>query len=533
MKIPQLDPQNEKYHLGHLFMDTMRSRPDAICQLDAATGQSETNASVLSRSVQLAKCLRHFGAKPGDVLALGGTNHLDLHIPHYAALMNGMPIAGVDPLFKCNDIKVHFSLCEPKVAFCQKELLGDYLKAIKELGLDTRVICFDEGAYSMKKFIQEFDKDDVEEFAPAIFDLDKIYACLISSGGTTGVMKLIAFKHRLWVNKFIELRAVFQKTAKNTTDENKPALNVAPVQWISGFLNSLAMPLLHMIKIQTSGPRTTEHLIDVINKYKPKSVLVTSILLNSIFEEEKECDFSCFDSLMVGGTKIPKDGHIELKKRMRPDAVVIETYGQTENMGPVFMPVPRLPVGSCGNGKYSWHKVKLVDIKTGEEITKPNVPGEMLTKGPCFSEYYNNPELTASMFTNDGWYKTGDLLYIDEHDNYYFVERIQMMINGQVRFILPSAPDIEEVIRSHPGVRDVCVTTVRASDVDQHPVACVVRRPGSAVTAQEIKDLVAGKLPESQRLRGGVVFMSQIPTTSAGKIARAKLNHMVFTARRE
>lgn len=38
--------------------------------------------------------------KPGDVLALGGNNHLDLHIPYYAALFNGMPIAGVDPLFK-------------------------------------------------------------------------------------------------------------------------------------------------------------------------------------------------------------------------------------------------------------------------------------------------------------------------------------------------------------------------------------------------------------------------------------------------
>lgn len=48
------------------------------------------------------------------------------------------------------------------------------------------------------------------------------------------------------------------------------------------------------------------------------------------------------------------------------------------------------------------------------------------------------------------------------------------------------------MLRSHPAVKDVCVTTVRASDVDEWPVACVVRRQGYEVTAQELKDLVAG-----------------------------------------
>lgn len=69
-------------------------------QIDAATGESETNASVLRRSVQFARCLLRFGVQPGDVLAVSGGNHLDVHIPYYAALMIGMPFAGVDPDFK-------------------------------------------------------------------------------------------------------------------------------------------------------------------------------------------------------------------------------------------------------------------------------------------------------------------------------------------------------------------------------------------------------------------------------------------------
>lgn len=55
---------------------------------------------MLRRSVRLSQALRHVGLRPGQVAAVGGHNHLDLHIPFYAALMNGHPIVGVDPLFK-------------------------------------------------------------------------------------------------------------------------------------------------------------------------------------------------------------------------------------------------------------------------------------------------------------------------------------------------------------------------------------------------------------------------------------------------
>lgn len=61
--------------------------------------------SVFSRSVRLARALHRLGLKPGDPIALAGMNHLDLHIPYYAGLMNGYPVAGVDPYFKfgnCN-----------------------------------------------------------------------------------------------------------------------------------------------------------------------------------------------------------------------------------------------------------------------------------------------------------------------------------------------------------------------------------------------------------------------------------------------
>ncbi|KAJ8711134.1 hypothetical protein PYW07_008376 [Mythimna separata] len=511
-------------HLGHLFFEHMLQRPDALCQIDASTGKSERNGSVLARSIRLARCLRKFGAKPGDVLALHGKNHLDLHIPYYAALLNGMPIVGVDPMFKFEEIKKLFKLTTPKIAFCQCEHFTD---AVEELGLNTRIVTFTDGRYSMQNFIREFDEEDRKEFRPAEFDTDKIYLWLVSTGGTTGVLKIAAFKHKPWIDRIQQQRKMFQI---DDTARNLPALHLSPVQWIAGFYNAIAMPLFNLCKVQTSLPPTADHVIDIIKEYRPVNALLGPSMLDSILKHEKECDFSSFDLVMVAGGKVHKDLICELRKRVRADAVAAEMYGQTETLGQVFSLQADGPLGSCGKST-EIHQVMLMDPDTETEITKPNTPGELWVKGPMFTEYYNDPQQTKAVFTEDGWFKTGDLLYKDKDGNFYFVERLGMLIKYRNYHIAPL--ELVEVIRQHPGVQDVSVTSVRNVFDGEHPVACVVRRPGSKVTAHEIKELVADKLSYSKRLRGGVIFMERLPRTSTGKVARAKLKHIAAVAYRE
>lgn len=532
MKLAPFDVTNENYNLGHLCLDSLRSRPNAVCQIDAATGESETNASVLARSIQLARCFRKLGAKPGDVLALGGKNHLDLHIPYYAALMNGMPIAGVDPLFKQTEIQKLFKICSPRIAFCQKELLEVYQAVKEELGLNTEIICFDEGKHSLASFIEKYDdKDDQEEFLPVIIDQNKHYVWLISTGGTTGVVKLAAFTHRSFMKKLELLKIIFSSESQLPNGENKMGLNISPVQWVSSYFSAISAPLLRQTKLQTSNPLTTEHIIDLINQYRPINAFLSPTIATALIKNEKKCDFTCFERIMLSGGKIHKDIHLELMKRVRPGTPVVEMYGQTENLGPIFVGGPEGPIGNCGKTAPALPTVKIVDLETGKEITEPNVPGEVWTNGASFAEYYNNPEETAASFTEDGWYKTGDILYRDENGYFFFVERIKMMIKYRMYHVIP--PEIEAVIREHPGVLDVSVTSVPHEDDGEHPVACVMRRPGSNVTADELKEMVANKLSDSQRIRGGVIFMDQLPMTSSGKIARGELRKLVLTLPKE
>ncbi|XP_073948114.1 luciferin 4-monooxygenase-like [Choristoneura fumiferana] len=513
-------------HVGHFFFRYMQNRPDDIFHIDAATGEQETRRSVLARTTRLAQCFRNMGLQPGDVLLLGGKNHLDMFIPFYAALMSGLPIAGVDPQFKYNEIKVLFKIVEPKIAFCESEMYEVYHKAVQDLGLNTKIVTFGGGECNLKTFMETYDdQQPVKDFRVSTFDTDKVYCWLVSTSGTTGFPKVVALRH---ANIIMHYSGIFKHDETNVS-ERRTALNLSSIQWISACYNVLTMPIHHTM-VLTSAPPTTEHVIDIINKYKPAIALTTPTTLARILNHEKHCDLTCFDSIKLGGSKIHMEFFRALKARMNKSAQLLQAYGQTENGGPVLDPVPEGPSGNLGKPTPTY-QIKIVDPESGTVIQEPNVTGELWAKGPTMACYYNNPKATAEAFSEDGYYKTGDLVYRDENDYYFFVDRLKMLLKYRNYQVIP--PEVEEVILMHDGVADVCVTGVPHPDDGELVVACVVRKPGSTVTAKEIKDLVASELSVHKHLHGGVVFMDALPLTSTGKVARHKLREIVLTATRE
>ncbi|XP_045522682.1 luciferin 4-monooxygenase-like isoform X2 [Pieris brassicae] len=176
---------------------------------------------------------------------------------------------------------------------------------------------------------------------------------------------------------------------------------------------------------------------------------------------------------------------------------------------------------------YLINTYKIVNVDTLEDIDKPNVPGELWLKGPCiFKEYHKNPEATAETFHENGWFKTGDMFYRDENFNYYFCERIKLLLKYKSFQISPV--EVENVIRQHPGILDVAVTGLPDPECGDLPVACVVLRTGYEVSANNIKDMVQDSLSDSKRLRGGVVFLNEIPMTASTKVHRRKLKEIVM-----
>ncbi|XP_045454110.1 luciferin 4-monooxygenase-like [Melitaea cinxia] len=518
---------NSDIHIGQLLFEKMKIHKDAVCQIDAATGEEESYASVLSRSIRMARSLRAFGLKPGDVVAFGGRNHLDIHIPFYASLFNGLPIVGVDPFYKYDEVRTMFKLTKPKIAFCQSESYEIYSQAAKDLKLDTKIVGFDGGECTFSEFMDTCVANEPEEnFKVAEFDVDKIYAFLVSTSGTTGKVKVAAFNHKPFAMKLTWLMQQYNYDKQ----PKKVVLNLSPVNWISNFFMSVGNPLIGDTKLQSSIPDSYEHIIDIINKYKPVQALFSPPLVTYLVSKKDKVDLTCFKNIGIAGSKIYPGVMAQFKKLLAKDAIAMEAYGQTETMGSVLGPNPKGPSDSCGR-PLPIYAIKLMDLKTSLEIIEPYITGELWAKGPRFTEYYNDPEETAQAFTEDGYFKTGDLLYKDENNNYFYVDRLKALIKYRNSHVIPM--ELEKLISTYPGVKHVCVVGIKDPLDGERPVACIVKENGTNVSAQEIKDLVANKLSKNKQLRGGVVFLDSLPFTSSQKVSRNKLQEMVANMERE
>ncbi|VVC92584.1 unnamed protein product, partial [Leptidea sinapis] len=116
------------------------------------------------------------------------------------------------------------------------------------------------------------------------------------------------------------------------------------------------------------------------------------------------------------------------------------------------------------------------------------------------------------------------MFYRDENWNFFFCERLKLLLKYKSYQISPV--ELENVIRKHPAVLDVAVTGLPDPECGELPVACVVRRPGYDVNDNEIINLVQENLSESKQLRGGVLFMNEIPMTASTKVHRRKLKEI-------
>ena len=146
--------------------------------------------------------------------------------------------------------------------------------------------------------------------------------------------------------------------------------------------------------------------------------------------------------------------------------------------------------------------------------------GELEVRGPWVARaYYNCPEGTAS-FTDDGWFRTGDIVTIDARGCIEIQDRAKDVIKSGGEWI--SSVALEGALMGHPAVAEAAVVAVEHPTWQERPLAVVVLKEGKTTTALELLDFLAPHfakwwLPEA------VVFVSEIPRTSAGKFLKRAL----------
>lgn len=164
----------------------------------------------------------------------------------------------------------------------------------------------------------------------------------------------------------------------------------------------------------------------------------------------------------------------------------------------------------------------------GKELG-PGIAGELWLSGPnIFKGYWKNEAATKDAITDDGFFKTGDIGFQDDKHNFYITDRVKELIKYK-GFQVPPA-ELEGKLMENELVDDVAVIGV--NDEEQHtevPRAYIVAaKQGKSSEAGEaeakaIVEWMDKKVASHKRLRGGIVFVGEIPKSASGKILRRLL----------
>jgi fatty-acyl-CoA synthase len=203
---------------------------------------------------------------------------------------------------------------------------------------------------------------------------------------------------------------------------------------------------------------------------------------------------------------------------MFPNSELYEAYGSTEaGIVTVLKPQEQLvKLGSCGREVMGADIIRFFDER-GNEITQPNVVGELYSRSPMvFDFYWKDPEKTAAAMKGE-YFSAGDMGYRDEDGYVYLVDRRANMIITGGENVFPS--EVENCVGGNSKVKDVAVIGVPHEKWGESVMAVVVLHEGQTATPEEIIQWCKGKIA-GFKVPKGVNFIKdeEMPRSGAGKI---------------
>jgi fatty-acyl-CoA synthase len=372
---------------------------------------------------------------------------------------------------------------------------------------------------------------------PAIDENDGAAMCFTS--GTTGASKGVIYSHRaLVLHSFCcGLNEVFSIGHFDTL------LPIAPMFHANAWGIPFAATMLGA-RLVLPGPHVDpESILDLIVGERVTAAwgvpTIWIAVLEALEKNPGRWKFEHPVRVLVGGSAPP----LELIRRLDRFGLHIKhLWGLTETT----------PVGTSGGlrphmrdwpedkqyearAKQGWPapfvEIRLMrtegpEGKSSPEGTPNEVPwdgvttGEIEMRGPWVAaSYYEAPD-QAHRWTDDGWFRTGDVATMDEDGYVKIVDRAKDLVKSGGEWI--SSVDLENALMGHPAVKEACVVGIPHPKWQERPLAAIVLKDGAHATPAELRAFLAESFAKWQ-LPDGFVFLDAIPRTSVGKFKKIAL----------
>jgi fatty-acyl-CoA synthase len=496
-----------------------------------------TYADIYRRARLLAEALQKAGLQRGDRVATLMWNHY-AHVEAYL----GIPVSGgvmhtLNLRLAPREIAYIANHAGDRFLIVDDSLLPLY-EQIRESTRFERVFVVALGKNPIPPGTESY--EDFLSTASGDFEYPQLdeneAATLCYTSGTTGMPKGVAYTHR----------SVFLHTFLLTTADNFAVSHadvVAPV--VSMFhVNGWGFPYAAALvgcKLVLPGPYLdAESLLELFEKENTTAAAgVPTIWLNVVDCLEKHPGRWKLPPMRIimGGAPLP----VALIRKLQQYGLQVQQgWGLTESS-------PQATTNQLKAHMKDWPTEKKQEVQSMAGIPVPlvdlrvvhssagnssaadpsdEVPrdgktmGEVQLRGPWVAaSYYELPE-EKDKWTEDGWFRTGDVGTLDARGYLAIVDRTKDLIKSGGEWI--SSVDLENALVAHPDVREAAVIAVPHPKWQERPVAVVVAKDGVTISSETLREFLAGKFAKWQ-LPDAFLFVDQLPHTSTGKLLKAEL----------
>jgi long-chain acyl-CoA synthetase len=380
-------------------------------------------------------------------------------------------------------------------------------------------IAYHKDTYSLRKLLSTYGNGKME--TPPPVEEGSPVVEILYTGGTTKYPKGVPINQDLFLTSAeenIRLSEPLFPVEENIIMGNAPLFHI--LGQTCG-LGTLLVGGTLMLQPKVNLDATMES----IQRFKATTMIGVPTLYRMILEHDRleQYDLSSVEYWYSAGDVLP----VEVGRRWydKFHKVVYQGYGATETCGGVSMcPVDiENPPGSVGTIVAS-KKVKIVDAETLDPVASGE-PGELLVSSEhMVTRYVNKPEETLESFIElDGekWYRTADIMSMDEEGNLYFVDRTVDTIKHKGYRI--SASEIEAVLQEHAAIIASCVVGVEDPRVGERIKAFVVLKEDiKGITGYDLIKWCRGRLV-SYKIPQYIEFRDMLPKSKVGKLLRREI----------
>ncbi len=482
-----------------------------------------TYREVLARARRLIGALKSLGVVPGDRVATFCWNHQQHLEVYYAVPAMGAVVHTLNIRLQAEELAYIANHAGDSVVIVDRVLLSQ-LEQFRDRIPAKHVVVIGGGnelPAGMHDYESLIASSEPVDFVDTLEENTAAAMCYTS--GTTGRSKGVVYSHRALALHSLALGLYDLEFVR----EREVILAVVPMFHANAWGIPHAALLLGATQVLPGPFLDPLSILELIERERVTVLACIPTIANAILQALDSApgrfDLSSIRVMVCGGAAVPES--LIRAYEQRHGIRIVQGWGMTE-MAPLgSMATLHSPVDDVGEDERfrlrasQGRPIPFIEMRVrGEDglvAWDGKAMGELEVRGPWVSSaYYESPE-TANRFTDDGWFRTGDIVSVDGNGYVFIRDRAKDVIKSGGEWV--SSVALENAIVSHPSVLEAAVIGLKHPKWDERPLALVVRRPDAACCGDDILTHLAPHFPKFW-LPSGVEFVSGLAKTSVGKL---------------